>query len=173
MDQSNNSEKSTFSETYKIFLQTLEVVLEQFIKSRDTIIKNLLNLSAGSLVATITLLQVFGKEFSNGLFLLPLSWFLFGCTIVACFIHIGSSQNYWFLLESFRWYESTAKEAVSEIEIDATEWQKVKVAISVLQEKLEDDSRYTSLRNSIATALFTFIGGLACLGIFATLNLPW
>lgn len=171
--QQEEEPHSEFEKTYSAFVDDLEKLFNQVIELQKSSITSILNLSAGSLVATITLIQVFGQDYSVGVFLLPTSWLFFCIAIISCLLHLINRSDYLNIIMFFKTYRKTAIEAVSKHDVNLTDEDKIRIVVDISKIHLEKDPELKFLNYSVITAFISFVLGLICLGMFASLNLPW
>ena len=172
IDPEAGSEKTTaFRETYDKLSRTVEQYLEFAQSTRQAFIRLLLTLSAGSLVASISLLRFTVNAETAWIALLPISWVFLGISVLICLLHFASNYSYVWMLGLSRFFIDDAKESTKESVLA----DRVKAA-EAFNDKIKDMKDDSDLKwdwRLSVSALISFFLGLLTLVVFATKNLPW
>ena len=169
-DPEAGSETTTaFREAYNEAVRTIERYFEFAQSTRQAFIRLLLTLSAGSLVASISLLRFTDNAETAWLALLPISWGFLGISVVTCLLHFASNHSYVWLFRSARLLDD-AKESTKELGFS----DRLEAAEALLDhiQQVDDGGLKWDMYQSVI-ALTSFSLGLLTLIVFATKNLPW
>ena len=143
-------------------------------RGRWALVRNLISLSAGSMVVTVSVVGLFLADDPDWLWLLPAAWLFLGASVITGLLYVikatGPDVMALTLRKKFDDYSVDLKEFMLDRELPMEA-----LAAIVLKQAIErvDESFDTTPTILLASSLLLFSAGLLALGLFASINLPW
>ena len=167
-----------FREAYNEYLKLVERLLLGTQAAQQTIIRLLLTLSSGSLLASISLLRSWVNVDTVWLALLPVAWGFLGLSVFACLVYLGNynPHGYDFIVAALKAFTDEAEELTGKVSSLSTK-EKAAAVIKLRLEQLAARPEVTRedawiVRTGIVARAGFFLGLLALIA-FAIRNLPW
>jgi len=178
MDEAKSKRVSQAAAISRI-IDAVEAITASMLQGRQTATRTILTLGAGSLVATITVLQIIGTTGARSLWLLPVSW---GLHLICIFFCLGYLQRFVGHQPAMTVLRilgedaaQTLSETIEEMGVDVHPDVLAVKCMSLLLKK--NEARLDELlevgSNWFLLAHLFFYCGLIALMVFASLNLPW
>ena len=160
-----------FRATYNELVGVIEVVMGTFQVSQQALVRLLLTLSSGSLLASISLLRSWVNADTVWLSLLPVAWGFFGISIFSCLLHYGGFLGYRWIGPALKNFINEAEELTEGSRLSASD--RAAAAIKIRLDQLGDKSFTKGNERKVGVAMVSFLLGFLVLTVFATRNLPW
>ena len=160
-----------FREAYSEIVRVTERYMEFAQSTRQALIRLLLTLSSGALLASISLLRFPIRVDTVWLTLLPIAWGFLGISVFACVLHFAGNHSYTWLGGALRIFIDEAEELTKGLSL--TNQDKAASALKIRLEQFKKDADLKREHRQAGVALSGFFLGLLTLIVFATRNLPW
>ena len=161
-----------FRTTYSALAEVIEGMFRTFQVSQQALVRLLLTLSSGSLLASISLLRSSVTTDTVWLVLLPLAWSLFGISVVFCLLYYGTFTGYGWIAAALKNFMDEAEELTAGSSLSLSE--RAAAAIKIRLEQLtKDQENLKEIDRKVMIAMGSFLFGFLALTVFATRNLPW